>query len=156
MIEDIIKKDIETLYDSFKKPSDIDKLYTMWEILDYSSKNNMFDEGFYRYYLIKTLSIPDNGGLFILCVKEITRGICKFDALSLGELIKDRIIFNLSLNKQENAILLLNYALQGGAFFNREIIRKIIEVLSLNDDGSMMSKNIENEKIFLDNMLPKK
>lgn len=156
MIEALVQKDIDKIFESLKKPSDTQQIYVLWELLLYCKNKDLFNKDFYEYWLIKTISLPENFGLFVLSIKEITRDICGINALDLGVLIKDILMFNLAINRYENVTLILNYSLQGGVFFNKETIRHIVEKLDLVDDGSMMFKNIENEKIFLDNILEKK
>jgi hypothetical protein len=127
----------------------------IWEMLSYAKKQSCFDREYYQYWFMKTLAFTADEGLFIVCVKKITKEICEFSEVELGKNLADIIDFYMALNSLEKSIILINYAIQGGAVFERAWLKNSIDFLAIDNPEMLLLKNIENEKNYLNGKLTK-
>lgn len=154
-MKDLIQKDIDGLFSEIQIKKNYSIINQVWEILSYAKREKLFDKGYYEYCFVKTLAFTSDEGLFIVCVKKITKDICGFSETELGMTVSNIVDFNVSLNNLEKSIILINYAIQGGAVFERAWLKNMIEFLSIDNPEILILKNIENEKNYLNNKLNK-
>ncbi len=152
-MKDLIKKDIDGLFAEIQIKKNYNIINQIWEILCYAKQANIFDNQYYKYCFIKTLAFTSDEGLFIVCVKKITKDICDFTEPQLGMIVSNIVDFNMALNSLEKSIILINYAIQGGAVFERAWLKNSIEFLSIDNPEVLILNNIENEKNYLNNKL---
>lgn len=152
-MEELIKKDIEILFSEMRIKSSHNLINQIWEILSYAKNENFFEKKYYQYCFFRTISCSMEDGLFIVCVKKVTKEICDFNEVELGKKISELIDFYFALNKIEKSIILLNYAIQGGAVFEKAWIKNMVDFLSIDNSEILIMKNIENEKNYLNEKL---
>ncbi len=155
-MKELIKKDIDILFSEIQTKNNFNVINQIWEMLSYAKGEGCFDKQYYQYCFIKTLAFSMEEGLFIVCVKKITQEICEFKENDLGKKISEIVDFYLALNNLEKSIILINYAIQGGAVFERAWLKNTIEFLSIDNPEVLILKNIENEKNYINKQLRNK